>query len=240
MIEAIEIGVLPSTPLSNTASGAAFLEVLPQGLFPNKFNDCEPINRSFQADGSEFAEVWSAGVLWRAARPRTRGHYLPSLDSSDHDLIVISTTKSVLESVCLPEYFERVDALAGVDFGYVHARVSGDDDDVRYYMEHLEPFSQGVLTEDLSKGLPNLPWAVVLGPPYREIFGDRLDSAPAFSVRELGNGATYLQLTEDVSDVDRKRDAVRAAREAVQAHLGCNAFREGGHAPLNIPTFFAA
>lgn len=94
----------------------------------------------------------------------------------------------------------------------------------------------------LKECLTDLAWGNVFGPPYVELFGgaDRVRSAPAALVRELGPDRFYLQLTGDILDVRQDRVALTAAREAVKAHLGADCFA-GYPGPLRAPRLpFAA
>jgi hypothetical protein len=94
----------------------------------------------------------------------------------------------------------------------------------------------------LKECLTDLAWGNVFGPPYVELFGgaDRVRSAPAALVRELGPDRFYLQLTGNILDIEQDRDALTAAREAVKAHLGADCFA-GYPGPLRAPRLpFAA
>jgi hypothetical protein len=76
----------------------------------------------------------------------------------------------------------------------------------------------------------------VFGLPYVELFGgpDRVRSAPAALVTELGPDRFYLQLTSDITDVVNDRAALTAARDAVKEHLGADCF-SGYPGPLRAP-----
>lgn len=81
--------------------------------------------------------------------------------------------------------------------------------------------------EILHEGLPDLAWGTIFGPPYVALFGgaERLRTAPAALVRELGPDRFYLQLTGELTDVRTNRSALLAARQAAKAHLGADCFR---------------
>lgn len=238
MIRAVEIGILFSTSITDRSCGQRFLDSLPPKLYPHKFNDHEPINRLLNENSlSEALELWGRGFLWRAKAPKTSGHFLSGRVRRQHDVVIISTTMKTFISVDLVRFMLSLDERFGIDFAYVNIETSHDQevsDD--YYFEHVEPFSQGIFTRDLQKGLPNLPWACVFGEPYRVIFGAKLESAPVHSSSQLAN-STLLQLTENPEDVSHKRGDYEATRDAVQEHLGCNAFRATGTKPLKVPKF---
>lgn len=57
------------------------------------------------------------------------------------------------------------------------------------------------------------------------MFGkDRVLSAPAFLVEEIGSETVYIQLTSNLDDIYDKFDQVMEARERVKKHLGMDAF----------------
>lgn len=93
-----------------------------------------------------------------------------------------------------------------------------------------------VAERGLKECLTDLAWGNVFGPPYVALFGgaDRVRTAPAALVRELGPDRFYLQLTGDIRDVADNRPALTAAREAVRQHLGADCFA-GYRGPLRAP-----
>jgi hypothetical protein len=78
----------------------------------------------------------------------------------------------------------------------------------------------------LKECLPDLAWGNVFGPAYVQLFGgaDQVRTAPAALVRELGPDRFYVQLTDDIRDVQGNREALTAARDAVKRHLGADCF----------------
>ena len=75
------------------------------------------------------------------------------------------------------------------------------------------------------------------GPCYRDFFGDeRLLGTPAYSVEQIGNGI-YVQLTEQITDTDKNRDAYLAAQAATQDHLGRDAFVGTAEGRCRVPEF---
>ncbi len=91
---------------------------------------------------------------------------------------------------------------------------------------------------------------MVLGPAYVEMFGaERIASAPAHLVEELGGDHFYLQLTAGLSDPVEQPEQVDAVRQGVLDHLGRDAFWQPGQRrpimrrgrpirpPGRVPTF---
>jgi hypothetical protein len=82
-----------------------------------------------------------------------------------------------------------------------------------------------VSTHVLIRYIPDIYWGNVFGKPFIELFGrDRLMSAPAYSVREIGPDCIYLQLSPNIEDVVADYEAFDRAREIVKQHLNSNAF----------------
>lgn len=131
--------------------------------------------------------------------------------------------------------FEALDSQFEIALAYVHTRSSAEVEDIEHYKTHTMPF-QCLTTHHLREGLPGLSWAMWLGKPDRELFGDRLLNVPAFSVREIGGGV-YVQLTESVTDPGKQRDAYLAAQTAAQQHLDSNAFRDNSSGKCRVPEF---
>ena len=92
-------------------------------------------------------------------------------------------------------------------------------------------------TNGLRHWLPTLSWATVFGDAYVRMFGmERLLSAPAFEVEKLSDSAVYVQLTENLSDLEINYAGFHASRLKVQAHLGNEAFFDASRAyPLRGP-----
>jgi hypothetical protein len=85
-----------------------------------------------------------------------------------------------------------------------------------------------VTVDDLTAGLPNPAWGMVLGPAYADLVGaDRLRAAPVAVVEEVAPGVFWLQLTADLPDPAAQPDEVAAARQALRRHLGDRLFRGG-------------
>jgi hypothetical protein len=83
----------------------------------------------------------------------------------------------------------------------------------------------GIFTHELVKWLPDVAWSQIFGPAYIRLFGlDRVMTAPAYKVEELGPEMVYLQLTESLFDLHERYDEVAAVRQEVKKHLDDNIF----------------
>jgi hypothetical protein len=83
------------------------------------------------------------------------------------------------------------------------------------------------LPGDLIRGrLPEVPWLSIFGPPYEELFGaEGLATAPFASVEHRA-GHVWARLSESAFT-----EPDDAARDAIRAHLGEDAFVKGRRWP---------
>lgn len=78
-----------------------------------------------------------------------------------------------------------------------------------------------VTERNLRVALPGPFWCQVIGPEWEAVVGrERLASAPAHRVQEIGPHRWLVQLTASPSDLD----GIHRARDAVHAHLGAETF----------------
>jgi hypothetical protein len=82
-----------------------------------------------------------------------------------------------------------------------------------------------VFTHMLVKRLPDILWGQVFGPAYVRLFGlEKLLSAPAYKVEQLGPETVYIQLSESLFDMHDRYAEVDAVRQQVKQHLDDNIF----------------
>jgi len=156
-----------------------------------------------------------------------------------HSNIKLSTDPASVDLGAVAELLRQMADTFDADYGFVHLLTRPDPvrafPDTAYFdLVDGEPYMY-VVPQDLRVCLPDLYWANLFGPPYVDLFGaDRLASAPAYLVEQLGPERFYLQLSKDPRDLETSYDQVSKARAAVKAHLGLDAFwdpsvRQGGH-----------
>jgi hypothetical protein len=94
----------------------------------------------------------------------------------------------------------------------------------------------------IRRGLPNLWWANVFGPPIVDVVGEeRIATAPAHTVTQLGEMLWYLQLTESFLDNQSDPDGFNQVRAKVKAHLGADVFWDpdkGESGPYRPPQLY--
>ncbi|MNS62498.1 hypothetical protein D3C86_911210 [compost metagenome] len=95
------------------------------------------------------------------------------------------------------------------------------------FVNGLAPFQTSIFvpTFKLMKCLPDILWSQIFGPAYVKLIGlEKLLSAPAYKVEQLGPEVVYVQLSESVFDMHDHYAAVDAVRCQVKQHLDDNIF----------------
>jgi len=86
---------------------------------------------------------------------------------------------------------------------------------------------QIITVRDYSEGLAGLYWRNFFGPPFVELFGDRLNALPQDCVRDLGDGIVLVEPYALPSDAET--DAGRAREQELIAQLGSDCFYDHVH-----------
>ncbi|MGE8640639.1 MAG: hypothetical protein ACN6PR_18435 [Achromobacter sp.] len=111
------------------------------------------------------------------------------------------------------------------------------------FVNGLAPYQTSIFvpTFKLTKCLPDILWSQIFGPAYVKLIGlEKLLSAPAYKVEQLGPEAVYLQLSESVFDMHDHYEAVDAVRCQVKRHLDDNIFFNPNYREdhvYRVPTF---
>lgn len=115
------------------------------------------------------------------------------------------------------------------DFGFIHSPNDFDIDlglateTVAFLDTKRSKMNLFLTTRTLKKSLPDIYWITVFGKPYVDLFSkDRLLSAPAYQVRELGDGSILMKLFEDISSCEEF--AYENRKKEVKRHISANAF----------------
>lgn len=238
MLERVVIGILTLERIGQRDSGRDILRMLEPLYEPQKYNIYEPIRTRYDKDNiDEALEMWGDRMfLWKRSKPRVAG--IAGMGYRNiHDDISLDLAPKAFDHSGILEIIEGMGRRFGISIAYIHGSTREEAEDIDYYVTHISDFSQGLTTHQLREGLPGLAWATFFGEPYKQLFGDRLDDVPAYSVKDVG-GATCIQLTEDIRDVDKKSDEYESARKAAVDHLDSDAFRVMGvRKKCRIPDF---
>jgi len=212
----------------------AFCDSLPQ-ISPEKWGWWEPLNREFNATDLRMLVPENAvceTVNWRRGkRPKAEGVFGTRWTSKSpkvcdtHACIGFTTELGQVEQAALVDYLKYASVRSRADLAFLDTLT----DPYRAFAvaSGSAPFGERfmLVTHVLRHWLPDIFWATVFGPPYVRLFGkERLLTAPASVVEELGPETIYLQLSERVTDVVDDWDNIQSRRERIKAHLQKDAF----------------
>ncbi len=158
-----------------------------------------------------------------------------------HSFISCTTYLGEFDQQRLVSYLKLASRTFAADFAYINKQPhEGEFDRVRYPSYSATRFP--IVTHDLRKFIPDALWANIYGKPYVQIFGlQKLLSAPAFKIEQLGPEMVYIQLTERLDDAIHDFVKFQTARDAFKAHLkSSNAFFDYTLPPdhrYNVPVF---
>lgn len=232
MARTLVLNLLTSRSLKSADDGRRLLrlwtELLPHYV-PERFGNYEPIRLEFTPDDIDsVVKYWDWPFLAKRRKPRMLGSVFMHIGKVPvHGSIKIELEWKAIYQVEIVRFFKEVSAQFEAEFGFLHLTRTN---------EYL-----GVTTHDLRKNIPDLYWATILGKAYVELFGrDRIKSCPASYIEELSNDQSYVQLSDDVIDVEKKPQEIFQATNLVKKHLNSNAFFDPelgpGHA-YAIPQF---
>ena len=88
---------------------------------------------------------------------------------------------------------------------------------------------------DYSEGLPGLLWRNFFGPPFVQMFGERLASLPGESKQELGGGIVLVQPYELPSQADTPEATAREHELITQLGPDCFYDHERHLKPARVP-----
>ncbi|WP_157125654.1 hypothetical protein [Pandoraea norimbergensis] len=211
-----------------------FCNFLPE-ICPEKWGWWEPLDRRF--DGDDVTSLVPDGgncqtVYWQRKRqPKAEGsfnvrwHSKSSKVEDTHSKIGFSFELGRVQQESLVAYLKNASIRTKADFSFVDVLTPG----YRDFAVESESAPYGdrfmVVTHLLRHWLPDVFWGTVFGPPYVRLLGkDRLLTAPAFLVEELGPETIYVQLTERLEDAVEDSAKIQASRELFKRHLRSNAF----------------
>jgi len=211
-----------------------FCRLLPQ-VRPTNWGWSEPLKQEFDEEhldklvpehGSSTTTYWQRrkrpkaeglfSVRWRSASPKVH---------DTHSRVSFTVELGQVEQEALVAYLKEASIRSRADFAFVDALTPEYGEFARE--SDSAPYRDGflVVTHVLRHWLPDVFWGTVFGPPYVRLFGkERLLTAPAYCVQELGPNTVYVQLTERIADTVEDHEGVQARRKLFKEHLRSNAF----------------
>ncbi|MNK82146.1 hypothetical protein D3C87_1019100 [compost metagenome] len=217
-----------------------FLVRLP--LFtPNGRGDVEPINlRLLMPEIEKFLRPGGSTIMWkRKSSPKgwgvlkKRTNPLRGPQFSSHYLDV--SVESAGQVSDLIGYLRGFVEWARIEYAFCDtltkeyvsaAQVNG-----------LAPYkdNMNIYAHMLVRCLPDVVWSQIFGPAYVKLIGlDKLLSAPAHKVEQLGPETVYVQLSESLFDMHDRYEEVDAVRQQVKQHLDDNIFFDPRNAKEHV------
>lgn len=237
MVREIQAHILTPRRLIAVEDGREVLDLVRQfsSLVPEKWGTHEPICRSFKpADYGTVLDAWGNVFLWKRKHPKTEGMVFSApawskRDKSGSIYVTIEAANADMEG--LVEFVTESASRFTAHFAYVHLLTEKDipigrlNKTVGCLDPQRQRYSLGVTGHHLDRYVPDLYWVTIFGEPYVKLFGsERLLSAPAPVVREIGGGCIYIQLSDSIYDLEIDYESVDTTKQAVKKHLDRNAF----------------
>lgn len=202
---------------------------------PEKWGWWEPLKRSFNAE--DLSDLVHANgvcetLFWKRRKtPKAEGSFgvrwlsKTPLVNSTHGTIRITSELKQIDQTTLVSYLKSASVRSAADFAYIDVLVEAYKD---FGVQNGSvPYRESFLfaTHLLRHWLPDVFWGTVFGPPYVRLLGkDRLLSAPAYLVEELGPETVYVQLTENLTDVADDGNAIQSVRTSFKQHFRDDVF----------------
>jgi hypothetical protein len=210
---------------------------------PGRWGFSEPF---VPADRGQMIAVWDDGIMWTGTG---KGNPLASFAAAGRrhfSQLKVSSPAGLVEGERAAGLLRALAIRADAAYGYVHRLVQGDLATTELRSASITSRSgprmntNGIFLGE--SGLPNVWWANIFGLAVVEVLGaERIATAPAYEVTQLGDDLWYLQLTESILDNDTDPERFEAARAMVKAHLGGDAFfdktkgRSGPYRTIHLP-----
>lgn len=207
-----------------------FLETSPE-FRPQYWGEGEPINLELDIAGvRDFLGDNRNEILWkRKSPPKGWGHFkkrtypLRGPQFAIHGMQVVVEKSSGIDA--LIDYLKQLVPRFGVEYAFCDSMAA--EYKMIGFANGFAPTAGNIMvyTHTLSRALPDVLWSQIFGPAYVRLFGlERLLTAPAYRVEQLGDEVVYLQLSESLFDVHERYAEVDAVRQRVKEHLGDNIF----------------
>ena len=245
--------MLSPLPLTSREDGRDLLalwQTLIPELLPDYYGNWEPIDRTFDRQNIDAAlDQWKWGFLTVKRHPFVDAQVWMRRGAQQqlHATVIFSTEPKLATCDRLREFLGAASMRLRADFACLHLMTQAEYQRGRSNKTVRASDKQGknrhffLASMDLKQRIPDLYWATVLGAPYLEMFGkNNILSAPAYSARSLSNDQIILQMTENLTDVEKHPEVFDEVRSRVKDHLGKEAFFDIGNEASHVyrvPTF---
>ncbi|MGY6269023.1 hypothetical protein ACXIUT_04970 [Achromobacter denitrificans] len=217
-----------------------FIDNLPE-FRPRHWGVVEPINLELSMpEVREFLSGSHKVIMWKRKSPpkgwgvfKKRTYPLRGPQYAYHVMQVTSGTADSVEA--LIRYIKHLAKKSGVEYAFCDSMVA------EYkrvgFVNGFAPSAGHIMvfTHLLVRMLPDILWSQVFGPAYVRLFGlEKLLSAPAYRVEQLGPETVYLQLSESIFDMHERYEEVDGVRQRVKKHLDDNIFFDPANAADHV------
>ncbi|MGY6269019.1 hypothetical protein ACXIUT_04950 [Achromobacter denitrificans] len=217
-----------------------FVEKLPM-FAPQRWGVVEPINLELSIqDIRDYLRSGVSDIMWkRNASPKGWGEFSkranPPFGPQFSNIYFDVSVENSKQVESLISYINNLSDWAGIEY----ACCDGLTEDYKptALANGLSPYKRNisVYTYMLVKCLPDILWSQVFGPAYVRLFGlEKLLSAPAYKVQQLGPETVYMQLSESVFDMHDRYGEVDEVRQRVKKHLDDNIFFDPANAEDHV------
>jgi hypothetical protein len=219
----LTIAILSKQNLSVHPVAERFLSTLIQfPLFvPQLCGSCEPVQISFAGIKQTLGE-WEDPFLWKNNESSFEGSAWSGRGTQHSAIYVHGPLRhfDLAESVrFLTSCAEVLDA----DFGYLHLTTHQELHGALVPYRIAYPMDIGVSAHDLRKGIPNLGWVSVLGPPYQPLINPRLCSQE-FELIQLNPARSLLRLNTSAEQIMHDFANFNCTRESAKNQIGPDLF----------------
>jgi hypothetical protein len=249
----VVLEILSPLLLTSREDGRDILELwqtyIPE-LLPDYYGNWEPIDRPFDRQNLEAAlDQWKWPFLSIKKRPFAEFQVWMGKGPQQqlHATLTVTTEPKVAIYDRLLEFLKAASVRLRADFACLHLMTQAEyqrgrsNKTVKALDKQGKKLYFSLVSQDLKQRIPDLYWATVLGAPYLEMFGKvSILSAPASAASSLSNDQILLQMTENLTDVEKHPEVFDQVRSRVKDYLGEEAFfdirNEASHA-YRAPTF---
>jgi hypothetical protein len=206
--------VITRDRLDSLDAGRRFMSVLEKTApdwLPGKWGHWEPLRQEYEP--GQLEELWCDDLIWRGRNAKVEGTtYKPLGPHARYGLIHVTADLPGAAAGRATHVVQDLAVAFDAVYGFVHISNQHSAGD--------EP-SLFVSQFDLRDGLERLYWGNILGSPFVDLYGpERIASAPAYAVEQLGPELYWVQLTERLDDVRSHSDEVADIAGAVKEYLG--------------------
>jgi len=208
----------------------SWLELIPE-YFPLKYGNYEPLRADLDHNNLESAlELWAWPFLLKRNRPKMEGGvWMGGGARPTHGWIHIAFDFNPTFQRGLVNFLQEVSVKFSADFAFLHLltdrEVNPDDGTGTISILNKNHANLSVTTHDLVKYIPDVYWGMVFGRPYMDFFGgEKLLFSPVQIAKRLSPDAIYLQLSDNLLDLETNFETLSDIRSSVKTHLNNNAF----------------